>query len=461
MTTLLLFALIILSQASPRPTPGEQASASPTPPAYGEKELKDAQIEREKAQAEYYRAEATRLQAPAREKTLWQSISENPASALGVIGAFLTALFAAAVGLLNLFVNNRTALRAQRDTQFYEALKRFGDKDSAAVRSSAAAILAQMAIHETTEFNYRHPSASTRKKVFPYFATAWNQLITGMLLDEEIVVLIRISEAVEEVIEAHPNVPIDLIRNANVKLQEDIRISLINLFITLGATDLENVKDESWAKVSPLVSYWERDLLRYMIENRMARSKSLFRSHLLDYMALPEADKPSHMRTVSRRLQLSGYRLYQNINVFSLALKHHPIVLTQVHKNPLFLPGASLQGTDLRKADMKRVILTEAKLRRANLQEAHLQGARLVRTDVEDTKLWGAHVNERTSFRQTKWWEADFSRGGDLKEVDLKLLEELFSRYSEAIPSDLTKVHPSAREFISERQKNSAAVVTG
>ena len=34
--------------------------------------------------------------------------------------------------------------RSQHDTQFYEALKRFGDKDSPAVRASGAALIAQL-----------------------------------------------------------------------------------------------------------------------------------------------------------------------------------------------------------------------------------------------------------------------------------------------------------------------------
>ena len=41
--------------------------------------------------------------------------------------------------------NSEDQRRSQRDSQFYEALKRFGDKDSPALRASASALIAQMA----------------------------------------------------------------------------------------------------------------------------------------------------------------------------------------------------------------------------------------------------------------------------------------------------------------------------
>lgn len=101
--------------------------------------IDEARKANENAQAEYYRLLSKKMNEPS--ETFWQKISDNPASVLGVLGVFVAAL----ITLLSFVFNYRATLRSQSDTQFYEALKRFGDKDSPAMRSSAAGILSQKA----------------------------------------------------------------------------------------------------------------------------------------------------------------------------------------------------------------------------------------------------------------------------------------------------------------------------
>src|SRR6266550_6722157 len=186
-----LFTLLVIvftvpagaSQSSPQPS-AEQPRAA-------DQELINAQKANESAQAEYYRELTRKLHEPSptpiMRKSFSDNVAENPASVIGIVGTILAALFAALVGLTTLFVNSRSAAKAQRDTQFYEALKRLGDKDSPTIRSSAAGLLAQMAQtkdREVTAFELRLRSYLPKKKKpfvefdphFPYFTTARDQL---------------------------------------------------------------------------------------------------------------------------------------------------------------------------------------------------------------------------------------------------------------------------------------------
>lgn len=144
---------------------GLQKKASAQPESNPERRLIEKRIANEEAQAEYYREQTKKLSEPAKTKTFWDNIKDNPASALGVLGAALVAF----VALISFIFNYRATLRNQQDTQFYEALKRFGDTDSPAGRSSAAGILAQMSMRRV----------GFRRRKRPYYLTAFNQLTAG------------------------------------------------------------------------------------------------------------------------------------------------------------------------------------------------------------------------------------------------------------------------------------------
>ncbi len=91
-------------------------------PGTANDEVSNAQKNNQDAQAAYYRKQLE-------DKTFWQKVGDNPAA----VGAVVAAL----VALVSFLFNYRATLRNQTDTQFYEAMKRFGDKESPTLRSSA------------------------------------------------------------------------------------------------------------------------------------------------------------------------------------------------------------------------------------------------------------------------------------------------------------------------------------
>ncbi len=167
--------LILVSSTVVAAGLGQTPSKTLTPE---EQELLKAQKANEEARAEYYREQTNKLRqpqaapSPTPGKTFSQSVAENPASVVGVVGTILGAIIVALVSLTTLYYNSRNAIRAQQDSQFYEAMKRMGDKDSPTLRASAASLLALMAQQE-----WRKPVLSKKppllkvKRWKPYFDT--------------------------------------------------------------------------------------------------------------------------------------------------------------------------------------------------------------------------------------------------------------------------------------------------
>src|SRR5687767_12806285 len=107
-----LAAILFLLLGSGVALRAHPAAPSVSPSPSEQVELMKARRRNEEAQAEYYLAQAKRLEAPAK-KSFSQGILENPVSVAGFIGAS----FAALVALLTFLLNYKATVRAQRDAQ--------------------------------------------------------------------------------------------------------------------------------------------------------------------------------------------------------------------------------------------------------------------------------------------------------------------------------------------------------
>jgi len=163
-----------------------------------------------------------------------ESSSFNWTAIISVVGA----LIAAIVALLSLYVNNRTAIRNQRDTQFFEALKRFGDKDSPTVRASAAGTIALLGPEPVQRWRRQvGKRLPRREEVLLYYETAVNQLMTGLTLEENPVTLTAISEATQKLVRTNPRLVLERVHRANIKLQKDLVVALADFFAAMGIRD--------------------------------------------------------------------------------------------------------------------------------------------------------------------------------------------------------------------------------
>src|SRR6202049_3377970 len=116
-------------------------------------QLTRAQIENQRAQANYYQRQADK-------RGFWRNLREYG----GPIGAAVAAI----VAIISFGLTYRATLRSRADAKFYEALNLFTDGKNPTVRSSAAGLLEQM--------------ASTKER---YFQTAFDQLSVGLFAEKD------------------------------------------------------------------------------------------------------------------------------------------------------------------------------------------------------------------------------------------------------------------------------------
>jgi len=248
-----------------------------------------------RAQTEYYRAQTSKLTQRA---SFWQSLKDSPASAIGILGAL--------VALISFAFNYRVTLKHQRDTQFFEALKRFGDKESSTVRLSAAVLISQI--------------AATRQGR-GYLGTALDQLVGGIQLEKSPVVLKSIAISMARLADSKPKVVISKIYELNFALEEELIINLAMYLQVLrkhaGVSDLTN------AEVDP--DFWSKAIIVTRIPNEQldlwiqANLQTFYRTLLSTGQRLDSLNDERLMKYLTSfegALELSAERLRLNDVIF-------------------------------------------------------------------------------------------------------------------------------------------------
>jgi uncharacterized protein YjbI with pentapeptide repeats len=458
-----------------------------------DQELIRARKANEEAQAEYYRELTRKLQQPSPTpvppKTFSQSVAENPASVIGIIGTILAALFAALVGLITLYVNSFNAYKAQRDTQFYEALKRFGDKDSPTIRSSAAGLLAQMAQTEWKKVSIKRKwPFLTIERSFRHFTTALDQLLTGLLLEDNPVVLKSIGDAIEQIISHDPRKITEKLYHANLKIQEELGSLLAELFVVNGCETPPNPKDTThthwglWEQAQSLTSYDQWVLRDFVLKSNSFGKR--FRTFLQAIKTKGNEDIGSVLTSLQHGLRITSNRLQANVDLYCTALgqchwekgDHHCLHHSFLIGGNLALQSADLSFVDLSfsqltgmwlfkanmenagfiETDLKGASLHHGSLRDGWLTRAQLDNAGLEDMDLTNTKFAEAQINDWTKLKGSNWWESDFYLPAGRGEVDANLLEKLFELYGDAVPANLDEMHTSVRNFIESKRKETS-----
>lgn len=460
----IVFAKII--QASPAETSRVEAKLSPD-----EQRLINARRENEEAQAKYYTVLKDKLTSPTPTPvppSLARTVTENPASVVGVVGAIVAASLAAIVGLLTLYVNNRAGLRFHYDTQFFETLKLFGDKNKD-VRSSAAGNLGLMANREVPKIGTN--PFSILKTERPYFGVAHNQLLIGLSSEQDKFTLLQIRRGIYQIVENNPNGLAFALVNANGRLQTGLRQALAHFFVACGAKSEENL-EEFWEKVPSGI--YEREVLDSMVSYKREFTDAFMGSTLIYASILENKTKTQkHLASAHRDLEQAIYRLYLIVDIYAATLRKSTALRSQGRNYPLFLAKADLHEIDLSRAKLQEVILTGANLQNAKLVDANLnkatlkntnltnadlqgvrmQGACLDNADITDTRIAGAQIDVSTSMLNVKWWKADYSTGDPCMPVDLNLIKLMYEREKPRLPMNSREAHPSVHRFIVEQNE--------
>jgi uncharacterized protein YjbI with pentapeptide repeats len=410
------------------------AAASPSPENGKPEELQQQLIE---AQRDYYRAQAKKLSEPEK--------SFNLTSLLSISGAIAAAL----VALFSLYVNHRTATRTQKDTQFYEALKRFGDKDSPTVRSSAAGIIASLGRNERV-LRWQRPTGwwlPIRESTHPYYETALDQLIAGLMLEENSVCLNSIRDAVNFLIPHDPSRVVAKAHQANLKLQHGVLADLAEFFATNSEDESAVIygTDAPWNKAAAVTPY-EETVIHDFTRQQNDLFEKLFHSAKQEFNTLGPAGKIEYARAALSRLKVDASRLSVDVEIYSTALRNNPFkdVQSDLSEYPnssgttkapsmnlanAFLAGANLektqlQGVNLEGAQLQMANLTSANLQRARLCQANFQGAYLINTELQHANLAGADFTgfKRKNFDGKTLYESQtILTWANLRQADLSI----------------------------------------
>ena len=464
-------------------------------------ELKQAQIE-------YYKEQTEKL----KKKSFVDTVLENPAGVMTVLGAMIAAL----VALASLIVNSRVTMRTQRDTQFYEALKRFGDKDSPILRSSAAGLLAQMA-------GERHGLFRRRR----YFETTIDQLVTGLLLETHSVALLSISMGIQHLIPSKRRRIAEKLLIVNQKIKGDLQDKLIEWCVNSGIKRLEDITVERVNRLEAISkagaamirdwSIWlsdansanrdelskqfstyfqavkaasmeiggehliaaQRDLLE--ISDRLTRVNELLGRCLIDNLE-PTSNRfynwlkknVSIGRFMAKETELRGlfspgWQLsFTELSRINLLLASLPTAMfSGAILNKVRLDYARLHESDFRKASLKKVTLTHAhltgarflfsKLDNVDFYEADLRGADFTNTTFREVRFTYADFDADTyrSLENTNWWACEYYYRVPFRTmvvIENEKLDELFSLYKDKLPSNPRSLHKSVRAYLESKK---------
>jgi hypothetical protein len=320
-------------------------------------------------------------------------IVANLPQLVGVLGAVL----AASVGFISFWFNYRATLRNQRDTQFFEALKRFGD-EHAAMRTSAAALLAQIA--ETGSSRWWHDF----DRRLPYFMTTLNQLAAGLALETEPVVATAIRSALQQIATLEPHRVVAAVKLFNIEAQK----SLVRALATYCAIEDEaDTATETAMSRAATASPYDESVLHALIERHSSSERrkragyardlpfAVLRANTaLELQLSRGADRFPLRKATLNAVALASACLRDTAEVLvaatrlarpTIAMKREenalgePVLSYKVSVSdrglykPLDLDGTFLVDADFSKKDLDKITFGTAQLDGADFSGSHLQ----------------------------------------------------------------------------------------
>jgi hypothetical protein len=330
-----LLLLFLSSEAVNAQSP--QSSPTPSPVIDSESELRNSQKANHDAQAAYYKAQTEQIRQRGTDGSVWRKLLENP-GAIGVVGA----LVAAIVALFTFFMNYRTALQNQKDSQFYEALKRFGDRDSPTVRATAATILSEMAQTHTVKYRFNVATGLRRVKLYYNARTIVDQLVTGLLLEHSPICISTISKALKKLVQFEPAFTLEMVSDANLKLQIDLCNSIAEFWGVHKLKPLQNPHDKTWQELTHWVGF-DQAAIRELTARHTSEFSNFLESYLYLYSRLAEEDRKIRTAEIRDRIKVLSTRLQATVD-----LLQQPLALTsqKITVEKLFLGKAVIDRAD-------------------------------------------------------------------------------------------------------------------
>ena len=433
-----------------------------------DEKLTQAQIYNHSLQTQYNKKQT---------RSFWRKAKDNLPALAAILGAVITA----SVAIASISFNYRATLRHQRDTQFDETLRRFGDRDNCIVRASAAALLVRMA--------QRQPR---------YFHSAFVQLFSGLISERSSLMLDSIRTSINDLTSTNPVRALKVLAVLNTTFSRAFAQTFIRFCAARGAEAMESIPDKLW-KEAEIVTTFDQHAIKALFNTLPRGFYSLNYGRILrKFNALLTQELDAHRETTCVELRDDAERLRTNIDSIGVACHFMNARLRQKIALPFFdrngvtrafpdtvligvqlrdlqnwslvgavlreadFSGANLSRAKLFAADLSRADLSDAKLlhadcrrgrfvhaglRGADLAKARLDRAELAYADLAGAKFRGTRIAPE-ALESTEWWKADFTRQPNL-------LKAVYKRYKENLPDLETlyrkgEIHRSVLDFIGE-----------
>jgi len=321
------------------------------------------------------------------------------------------------------------------------------------VRASAATILMEMTNTSFFAWRWRKKAPWWRpdqKMIrYPYLDTVLDQLITGLLLENNHLVIHNIVRALTRIMKRNFNLAHDGLCGANRKLQFDIGESLTQLLVARRVTSINSDERKPYLKEAHALTQCSEEALEeiYCLVPTGHRS---FNSALETFTVMDESQKHAHLMEVQKRLLNLGMRLQQNIELFCTLLSSRPESETSIlNFGWIYLENATLIGANLQNAKffhalMDGTFFDKARLQGASFGQALLRDTRFSGADLTHTKFVGARFNKNCKFDNANWWQADFGPDSDI--VLSFVIDTLFDK--RITPQMVQEAHSSTKEFL-------------
>lgn len=325
------------------------------------------------------------------QQSLWKQVSSNVPVTIGILSACIAAL----VTLTTFVFNYRATLRNQRDTQFYEALKRFGDQNSIVLRSSAAGLIGQMAEWKS---GFRHP----------YLATALDQFFIGQLLEVDPLVRESIGKAIRRLSLIDRRRVIEALYENNMKLQRSVVSLLGRFYAAYGATQLDADSVLNAAAMITAYKFPDIQALALAHTNRTVFPDALaIGARQLELINVEL--RIQRANELEERLQTAAQRLQENCRLLaeilqstftnvSIELKETKKGFKTYRKLPFWQHrggrALSLGGVFLPEADFGLCVIDKVNFEGAILNRAQFQHASVLDSNFSDAYLDGANFSD-------------------------------------------------------------------
>lgn len=170
----------------------------------------------------------------------------------------------------------------------------------------------------------KDPAFCEFERPLPYFTTASDQLLTGLLLETNAVALNSVGDAIKQLIPYDPEKTTEKLYHANLKIQEELGSLLAELFVINGCEAAPDPNDKTpthwglWEQAQALTGCDQWILRDFVLKNNSFSTR--FKNYLQALKAKGNENIGQVLAALQDNLRITASRLQTNVDLYCTAL---------------------------------------------------------------------------------------------------------------------------------------------